>query len=170
MLKDLEPEEELKTKIDAYRTKRARNTAIGVALYILSVIFVIGFGGISELVNSSNEELFGVIGVICMFTCIAAATGLIIYTHMSMPQDVGQYIHESRRSIRLYGDSKTIRFLAAFMKVYWMIILIVYLTVSFATGLWGWTWLIWLIASAVKEAVFIFFGTDQEEINSYKRK
>lgn len=169
LLKDLEPDQELKKKIDNYRVKRARNTAIGVALYILSVIFVIGFGGISELVCPDQVEIFGVIGVICMFLCIAAATGLIIYTHMSMPQDVGQYIHESKRSIRLHSDSNTIRLLAAFMKVYWMIVLILYLAISFFTGRWGWTWLIWVIASAIKEAVYIFFGTDNEEVNSYKK-
>jgi len=169
LLKDLEPEAELKGKIDAYRAKRAKTTAVSVALYILSVIFVIGFAGISELLNLGNTELMGIIGVICMFLCIAVATGLIIYTNMSIPQDVAQYIHESKKTLRYNGDSKSLRFLAAFMKVYWMVVLIAYLGISFATGRWAWTWLIWVIASAIKEAIYIFFDTTNDEVNSYNK-
>lgn len=171
LLKDLEPEKDLKEKIDRFRIKRARNTSIAVSLYILSAIFVIGFGGLGELLNSVNVEVFGVIGVICMFLCIAIATGLIIYTHMSIPQDVEQYISHKNNSkeIQYSGDSKSLRLLAAFMKVYWVFVLIIYLSVSFSTGSWGWTWLIWVIATAIKEAIYIFFNTSNDEIETYNK-
>lgn len=169
LLKDLEPEQELKVKIDNYRAKRARNTAIAVSLYIVSVLFVIAFAGLAELINPDATDLFGIIGVVCMFVCIAVATGIIIFTNMSIPQDVEQYIHENKKSIRYKGESKGLRFLAAFMKVYWMLVLIAYLAISFSTGRWGWTWLIWVIASAVKEAIYIFCNTDNDEINSYSK-
>lgn len=168
LLKDLVPEQELKQKIDVYRQKRAKNIAIAVMMYIFSVISVIVAGGISTLTNADNYELITIAGVVIMFILIGLATGLIIYTHMSMPQDVSQYITKNKnsREIEYNGDNKTLRFLAAFMKVYWMIILIVYLGVSFATGKWAITWLIWLIATALKEALYIFFNTNDNEIKS----
>ena len=95
-----------------------------------------------------------------MFLIVAVATGLIIYTNMSMPQDVSHYIsqtHGKHHEIHYNGDSKGLRILASFMKVYWTLVLVIYLAVSFSTGMWAWTWLIWVIASAIKEAIYIFF-------------
>lgn len=169
MLKDLVPEQELKTKIEAYRQKRAKNISIAVMLYIFSIISVIIAGVIGQGVNIKNNDLIPMIGVVIMFLMIGIATGLIIYTHMSIPQDVSQYITHNKhsREIQYNGESKTLRFLAAFMKVYWMIVLIIYLSVSFYTGRWAITWLIWLIASAIKEALYIFFNTNDNEIKSF---
>lgn len=169
LLKELEPEKDLKEKIDAYRTKRARNTSVAVVLYILSIVFVIGFAAVTEIMGLENAETYAVIGVICMFICIAIATGIVIYTHMSMPQDVQQYITRNKHSKELNykGNSNALKFLAAFMKVYWALILVVYLLVSFSTGMWAWTWLIWVIAAAVKKAIYIFFDTTDSEIKSY---
>lgn len=169
LLKDLEPEEKLKVKIDEYRAKRAKNTSISVMFYILSVVSVVFFGGIPAITGKGNEEVGGLIGIIIMFALIAAATGLLIYTHMNIPQDVEQYIsHEKKNSLVPYnGNNTTLKNLAALMKLYWMIVLIIYLAVSFHTGRWAWTWLIWLIASAIKQAIYIFFETNDDEINRF---
>lgn len=170
LLKDLEPEQELKTKIDLYRTKRAKNTAIAVMLYILSVVFVIGLAGFADITGIGNEDFLGLIGIICMFICIAVATGIIIFTHMNIPQDVQQYItqDQTHSTIKYHGNNKTLRLLAAFMKVYWVAILIIYLSISFSTGKWAWTWIIWIAASAIKEAIYVFFDTTDSEVNPFK--
>lgn len=171
LLNTLEPEKELKGKIDAYRRTRARNTSISVMLYIISVVFVIGFASIAELFESNNTEKLSIIGIICMFLCIAAATGLLIYTHMSMPQDVSQYISRNNHmKVSYNGDSKVMRNLAAFMKIYWCIVLIIYLAVSFSTGKWYITWLIWVIATAVKNAIFIYFDADENDTDDMNNK
>lgn len=165
LLNTLEPEKELKNKIDDFRRIRARNTSISVMLYIISVVFVVGFASISEVFGIGDSEKFAIVGVICMFLCIAAATGLLIYTHMSMPQDVSQYISKGNSLIsKQYGESKNARAIAAFMKLYWCIVLVIYLLVSFSSGKWYITWLIWVIASALKNAIFIFFDANNDEI------
>ena len=64
LLKGLEPEKELKEKIDLYRTKRAKHTSIAVIMYILGIICVIAFGSISDFFGSARADLFAVIGVI----------------------------------------------------------------------------------------------------------
>lgn len=168
LLKGLEPDKDLKEKIDVFRQKRAKNTSIAVMLYILGIVCVIGFSTIPDMLNVGRTDLFPIIGVISMFLFVAVATGLIIYTNMSMPQDVSHYIsqtHGKHHEIHYNGDSKGLRILASFMKVYWTLVLVIYLTVSFSTGMWGWTWLIWVIASAIKEAIYIFFNGESDDNN-----
>ena len=165
LLKGLEPDKELKAKIDVFRQKRAKNTALAVMLYILGIVCVIGFSTVPDMMNVERTELFPIVEVISMFVLIAIATGLIIYTNMSMPQDVSHYI--SQRSgryheIKYTGDSKALKIIASFMKVYWTLVLVIYLAVSFSTGMWAWTWLIWVIASAIKEAIYIFFNNEEQ--------
>ena len=65
------------------------------------------------------------------------------------------------------GSNKNLRKLAAFMKLYWSIVIIIYLGVSFYTGRWGITWIIWLIAVAVKNALYVFFETSDEEVDKF---
>lgn len=166
LLKELEPEAELKTKIDSYRKKRARNTSISVVLYVFGIISLIGLAGIADITNFANVEFMGIIGLVLLLAFSAVATGIIIYTNMSIPQDVEQYITQSKKNynINYQGDSKALRFLNAFMKVYWVLVLIIYLSVSFSIGKsWLWSWIIWVIAAAVKEALFIFFDANNEK-------
>lgn len=171
LLKELEPEKELQSKIQEYRNKRAKFTSIAIMLYILSVVSVIATAGITEILNHEKKDLYEIVGIIIMFVFIAIATGLIIYVNMSKPQDVEQYLTSNKKKsfVNYNGNSKTLRTIAAFMKLYWMIVLIVYLAVSFTTGQWAWTWIIWLIGSAIKQAIYIFFNTNDEEVNSYNR-
>lgn len=172
LLKDLEPEVDLKNKIDEYRVKRAKNTSISILLYILGVVFVIIFGTLDEIFGFGDQDKLAIIGVVCMFVCIAIATALIVYTHMSMPQDVAQYISRgsNHHNGTYNGSNKTLRILAAFMKIYWCVVLVIYLAISFSTGAWYITWLVWVIASALKNALFIFLDTDDDEINGVKNK
>ena len=167
LLKSLEPERELKEKIDTYRTFRAKNTSLSICLFFCGIVCVIGFGAFSALLVPEKVALFGTVGVIAMIFCFAAGVGLLVYTHMSMPQDVSQYIMTKNRfALAEYsGSNKNLRKLAAFMKLYWSIVLLVYLGVSFYTGRWGFTWIIWLIAVAVKNALYVFFETTDEEVD-----
>jgi uncharacterized membrane protein len=166
LLKGLEPDRELKEKIDVFRQKRAKNTAIAVMMYILGTVCVIFFSTIPDMLDVKRTEIFPIIGVISMLVFAAFATGLIIYTNMSMPQDVSHYISQKSgkyHEIKYTGDSKALKIIASFMKVYWTLVLVIYLAVSFTTGMWAWTWLIWVIASAVKEAIYIFFSNEEKQ-------
>ncbi len=167
LLKTLEPELELKEKIDTYRRFRAKNTSLSICLFFCGIVCVIGFGGISAFLAPEKVALFGAMGVIAMFICIAAGVGLLVYTHMSMPQDVSQYIMTKNRFMpaEYTGSNKNLKKLTAFMQLYWSIILIIYLGLSFYTGRWGITWIIWLIAVAVKNALYVLFDTTDEEMD-----
>ncbi len=158
LLKDLEPEQNLKDKIDEYRKIRARNTSISVACYILGVIFLIGLGGAAAIFEIGDVEKFGLIGLLCMFVCIAIGTSILIYTRMSRPQDVDQYLSRGNEEVVPKKTGGKMRRIID--GIYWPIVLVVYLLVSFGTGKWGITWIIWLISVAIKKAIEAFFSDD----------
>lgn len=142
-----------KEKLDAYNQKKARNMSIAVFLYIFSVAFLIFFAAMF------GEPILGVTG---MFVCIAVATGLIVYTTTLVPVDLIPYVKGAKMPEFKMSHIKSPRKFDAFFKLYWMIVTIVYLGVSFHTGRWGITWLIWLIAAAVKEAIYLFAGAGDD--------
>lgn len=143
-----------KEKLDAYNQKKARNLSIAVFLYIFSVAFLIYFAAMF------GEPIIGVTG---MFICIAIATGLIVYTTTLVPVDLIPYVKGKNLPEFQMSHIKNPGKFKAFFKLYWMIVTIIYLGVSFSTGRWGITWLIWLIAVAVKEAITLFAGAEENE-------
>jgi len=166
LLRGLEPEKDLKEKIDAYRAKRAKFTSISVILYILSVVCVIVLGSLSEVFGIGDEDKMGIIGVVLMFILIAIATGLMVYIHMSKPQDVSEYLVQNQgdKILNYNGSNKSLRTLAAVMKLYWVIVLAIYLLVSFSTNAWHITWLVWCIAAALKNALYAFLDVTDEDV------
>lgn len=123
----------------------ARNTAIAVMLFILSPMALI-----------VSVELFNqdVIGLLIMFVFVALATGLLIYTHASKPK----YLKEEETMIEEFKEwkSKKNRNKAAYESLstaFWIIVTVIYLYFSFTYGAWAYSWLIYLIASAIFFAI-----------------
>ena len=152
-LASLVPERELKPKIDEYREKSAKNKAIAVMLYIFGAILLTCLPAMSEIFGFGDVEKFGIIGFAGLLICVAIATGILIYTKNSVPQDVEPYLVKSKPN---KAKSEEDPFWFGFWKLYWMVVTIIYLGISFMTGGWHITWLIWLIASAVRQAISMF--------------
>ena len=148
---------EFEQQVEAYRQKRAKNIAIAVMLYILSVVVLIGFS--CFMTNNG-----AVLGVILMLAIIACATGLIIYTVMCAPKNVAKVLSENsdKNDSEKHSSSENI-VLESILKIYWLIVTVIYLGLSFTTGAWAITWLIWLIASAVEIAIKLLFGLDEKK-------
>ena len=156
LLESLAPERELKPRIEEYRQKKAKNTAIAVMLYIIGVVAQCAPPAICAVFEHGNEDKAGVIGFICMLLFAAAATGLLIYTRMSVPQDVEPYLVKKKE--KFDTSTERGRRLSAMSKLYWMVVTVIYLGISFWTMAWYITWLIWLIASALWQAILLFSG------------
>ncbi|MBR1638442.1 MAG: hypothetical protein IJ688_03550 [Treponema sp.] len=161
LLSSLAPERELKPRIDEYRRKKAQNTSVSVMLYIFGVILLCALPAICNIFGVWDEDKAGITGFILMLVCAAIATGLLIYTRMSVPQDVEPFITKKETSEFDMTTSKG-RYWAGISKLYWMIVTIIYLGISFATMAWHITWLIWLIASAIWQAILMFSGNKEE--------
>ena len=145
-------------KLEMYREKKAKNTSIAVMLYILSVVVLIGCACLFP-VNG------GIVGVLLMLAMIAFATGLIVYTSMTTPKDVAAALGEKSTNVAVSNPEKSALF-ESISKLYWSIVTIVYLGISFLSGAWHITWLIWLIATAIEQALKIIFELKNPENKS----
>ncbi len=161
LLESIAPEKELKPKIDEYRRKRAQNTATAVMLYIFGGLLICALPAICSVFDIWDEDKAGVLGFTLMLVCVAAATGLLIYTRMSVPQDVEPFL--TKKEKRFDSSTPKGRYWSSLSKLFWIVVTVIYLAVSFATGAWYISWLIWLIASAVWQAILMFAGNPEEE-------
>jgi len=114
--------------------------AVAIALYILCPVPVILVG---------NE-----MGVMALFLFVAVATGLLIYngvtreryvkTDDTMVEDFKEWKHHGRQKNKAAE---------AITGSFWLIAVCVYIVVSFMTGAWHITWIIFLIAAAISSLI-----------------
>lgn len=127
------------------RKRSARLVAIAVMMYILSPMILI-----------ATSEMYGngTLGLVLMFMFIAIATGLLVYNGASKPK----YQKEEETMIEEFKEwkSKKNRNKAAYESLstaFWIIVTVIYLYFSFTYGAWAYSWLIYLIASAIFFAI-----------------
>ena len=123
------------------RKRTARNTALSVMLFILSPMALI----VSAEVF--NQEI---LGLSLMFVLVAIGTGTLIYTQASKPK----YLKEEETMIEEFKEWKSKKshdkgLFEAISAAYWLIVVAIYLYISFTYFNWHYSWIIFLIASAI---------------------
>ena len=128
-----------KEEIMADKKRSAIITSIAVGLYILCVVPVLIFGEVGG----------GVLGIVLMFIMIATATVMLVYNSMTRlvkddddEEEEKEIIPPARKAINTAVSS---------------IALVVYLALSFITGAWHITWVIFIISSLTKKLVKAIF-------------
>ena len=111
----------------------ARNIAIAVALYIMSLVAIIIF---------SAQFDQPIIGVSLFFTLIAIATGLLIYN--------GIYYKKESKEEKTKKQNTLVKQATGIVDT---LALIAYLLVSFLTGAWHITWIIFIIGGLLEQIV-----------------
>ncbi len=156
MLESVKPGVDFVAGANKYRRRNARNTAIAVVLYILGLISLITLGAIGEITENiigfGMGDFMSVIGFISMLVFAAIATAILIYSYMSVPVEYKDYNSTEMAEKHIYKNKEQKMF-ENIMGIYWSIITIIYLVVSFATSSWGITWLIWPIAGIVSSII-----------------
>lgn len=124
------------------KKRSAALLAIAVGLYILSVI---------PCIILAETGINPTIGVAIMFIMIALATGLIIYNNMTKPKysKNGDTMVQDFRQWQTEKDQKKTQ-KSAIGSIIWSITVVLYLAISFATGAWHITWIIFLMAVCVQ--------------------
>ena len=122
--------------------KRVMCRVLAIVLFILSPVPAI-----------IANELFGAegLGVIGLFAMVAAGAGLLVYdrlTHPKPSQPVPGTVVEDFRQWQQVKVKKT-HWRAAFNGAYWPLVVAFYFLLSFGTGKWYITWVVFLIAPAV---------------------
>jgi hypothetical protein len=152
LLKELERDGVNPEVMAAAREKTAMRTAIAVMMYILSVVPLIVLGA---LIHNTAAPI---IGLIIMFLLIAAATGLLIYNNMSKPTYVKEddtMVEDFRKWQSDSKDEKSLR--SSVSSAVWALIVAIYFIVSFMTGAWFISWVIFIVGAAVQAIINIIF-------------
>lgn len=119
-------------------------TAIAVSLYILCAV--------------PNIIIGGSIGVAIMFFMIAVATGLLIFNGTNKSKENVQYntVIDEFQEWRGNNDKKRTAYKAVTSAI-WSLGLVAYFVLSFTTGLWHLTWIIFLVIGAINGIVKAIF-------------
>lgn len=125
-----------------------RHIVTGVVLCILAVIPLMLLGGMGA------EEFHLVLTIVFLLVMVAVAVYLFVsgglpYGCYSQLLQVGDYSPSQKKLNRFAGP-------------YWCVVTAVYLVVSFLTGRWDMTWLIWVCAGILFGAVSAFVSNQQK--------
>ena len=129
------------------RNKFARNLAISVGLYIISLVAIILFSA------AFNQPI---VGVCLFFTIIAIATAIIIYSGIVYGKDKCCEA-KTKEQKKKENISKQLTDIVGLIGV------IVYLLVSFLTGAWHITWIIFIAVALVNAIVKLICGMTTKE-------
>lgn len=130
-----------KQSVNAAEKKRsALMIAIAVSLFILSPVPVILI----------QEEL----GMMFLFLFVAVGTALLIYNGVTRERYVkaDDTMVEEFKEWKQNGKQKN-KAVDAIIGSFWLIAVCIYIVVSFMTGAWHITWIIFLIAAAVSSMI-----------------
>lgn len=130
------------------RQRSALCISIAVMLYILCVVPCI---------------IWDDRGVILMFIMIAAATGLLIYNNMTKltyPKSDGTVVEDFKEWQQGYDERRKLQ--KSICSAVSTIFLVLYFVISFATGAWYITWVIFLISAAVQNIIKACFDLKKQ--------
>lgn len=135
--------------------KNALFLSISVALYILSVVILI--------LCTAVFNVDGSIAVCLMLTIDAVATGLIIYNATSRPKylKADDTIVEDFKEWKSSNNQRN-EILKSIKSILWTVITAVYLVISFVYGIWGYSWIIFIVGAALEKAITLAFQLKEQ--------
>ncbi len=130
------------------KKKRAIFISIAVFLYFLAIIWIM----ISETTFNLNDGIVvGGFFLICgIATCLLIYQGIVISTTIA-----------KKKKEKTVNEKK----LDGIIELTAIIFTIIYLLVSFFTGAWHITWILWLVFAAVEAIIKIVFASKGEDNN-----
>ena len=143
----------VEAKKEDKKAKFARNLAISVGLYIFSLVTIILCAALFDQ---------PIIGVSIFFTIIAIATGIIIYSSIVYGKTEKEKAKEEKepRNVMVKGITEIIGIAGV----------ITYLLVSFLTGAWHISWIIFIAIGLLNAIVRLIFGLKNDSKEEVKEE
>ena len=161
LLQSIMPDKDLAEKINAFKAKKAKITAIAVMLYIIGTAIFIGIPGVAALTHSSNIALCVIIALITLLIFVAIATALLIFVNMSAPQEIMPYIAEKEDNW-IDKTTKKGALIGMINDICPIIILVAYLIISFTTRAWHIRLVIFLLNPVITAILKIIAKYDEK--------
>ena len=135
----------IETKKEENRNNFARNMAIAIGLYIISVVFVV-----------VADEIFNqeIIGISLFFIVNAIATSLIVYSSIK---------YKSEKEKEEKNENPIVSQVCGIIA---LVGVITYLIISFLTGAWHISWIIFIIMGLCCAIVKLIFSLKEENNNN----
>jgi uncharacterized membrane protein len=132
------------------RKKSALIISVSIGLYIMSVVILIFC---SEVLKINDE-----IAVCLMLSMDAVATCLIIYNAVSRPK----YLKADNTIVEEFKEWKSTNnaekeVVKSIKSIMWLVIVTLYFLLSFAMGIWAFSWIIFIIGMAVDRIITLAF-------------
>ncbi len=129
----------VKEKMAAHEEVNTKALIFGVLLCVLSSVPLI----ITSVLGLSP---FVIVCMVCLLLLLVATAAYIFITVCG--------IHSTYKILLQDGDytvsaKKTNKKLSALTRIYWMLIVVIYLAVSFLTRRWDYTWIIWAVSGVL---------------------
>ena len=146
--KEEKEEEEVQVINKDNKKKRALIISSAIFLYFLSIIWII----VSEVSFNLNEGfMVGGFFLLCgIATCMLIYQGIVLSTTITKKKKE-KTVNEKRMD--------------GIIELTAIVFTIIYLLVSFFTGAWHITWIIWLVFAAVEAIIKIIFSSKGEDNN-----
>jgi uncharacterized membrane protein len=141
-----ERSQEKKEENEANRRKAAKYNAVSVTLYILSPVFIIAFAAAGQWLA----------GLVLLLACIAVATGVKVYAssvfqpYRKEDDTLVEEFKEWKAENKEKEEKKKL-----YSGVLWPLIVALYFILSFTTGAWHITWVIFIIGAAMEQLIKI---------------
>lgn len=135
---------------EAHRRQSAMLTAIAVMMYILGIAQWV-------ILGAFGFRFSGIIGSIGFFVLIIGATGLLVYNGMTKPKrykSSDTLVDEFREWQSGTQDRKALR--KAVSAALWTVLTALYFIISFWTGAWAVTWIMFIIGAALETLINLF--------------
>lgn len=157
-------EKNLLSLSESDRKKKALLQAIAVGLYILAGVVFFGFALIGEVAYGYSDVTTGIGLVLAGLICIPP-TVMMVYAANMYPvykkkekQDMVEEYKEEK-----YKNNKDEAVLGSVSTLIWMLVLVAYFIISFKTGAWYITWVIFLIGGSIQSIASLVFSLHKDK-------
>ncbi|MDA3734265.1 permease prefix domain 1-containing protein [Niameybacter massiliensis] len=134
--------------IEKRRKESALIRSIAIMLYIISPAMLIAL----SIFNMP------VLGVVVLLIIVAGATGLLVYDNVSKPENLKDEYAESKRKESLTAEQrKKENIKEAIQAIFWLLVVGIYLLMSFMLDIWAYSWVIFIIAAAINKVIDLLF-------------
>lgn len=134
--------------IEKHRKESALIRSIAIMLYIISPAMLIAL----SIFNMP------VLGVVVLLIIVAGATGLLVYDNVSKPENLKDEYAESKRKESLTAEQrKKENIKEAIQAIFWLLVVGIYLLMSFMLDIWAYSWVIFIIAAAINKVIDLLF-------------
>lgn len=157
-------DEEINTSINSLtkpvKKYEALVVSISIFLYFISVVWIIFI----ESLNVMSEEL-----MISIFLVIAAIpTCLLTYYYISVGNQKRLLNEQARvKNIKLSDENKELKKYKELDDIIALVFLVIYLFVSFITGGWFITWILWIVYAIVIKIVHLIL--DERKVDNNEK-